>query len=364
MLQARRRESVATERRRAWGEILLMTNPESCLDLVQLMRSEVQRLPELFLERLKRLVPPQKWDETANTFAEAKPTTFRVNTLKASPETLREKLEHQNFRLEKVSWYADAFILRGGRLRELQETEIYQKGEIYVQSLSSMIPPLVLHPQPGETVLDLTAAPGSKTTQIACLMKGEGRIVANDNNRIRFFRLKANVDLQGARNVELSLRHGELFGRDFPESFDRILLDAPCSAEGRFNVREPATYKYWKPAKIKEMARKQKNLIISAVRALKPDGVLIYSTCTFAPEENEGVLNWLVGKFGGAIQIEKISLPMTNQTGGLAKWENETFHPSIRAALRIVPTATMDPFFLAKIRKATGLTGGRGYASF
>ncbi len=339
------------------------------------MRSEVQRLPELFLERLKRLVPPQKWDETANTFTEARPTTFRVNTMKVGaglprPQgtvtvPLQERLEHLGFRLEKVSWYPDAFILRSGRLRELQETEIYKKGEIYVQSLSSMIPPLALHPQPGETILDLTAAPGSKTTQIACLMKGEGRIVANDNNRIRFFKLKANVELQvGAGEprpqgetasplqIQLTMRPGELFGRDFPETFDRVLLDAPCSAEGRFNVREPATYKYWKLAKIKEMARKQKNLIISAVRALKPGGVLIYSTCTFAPEENEGVLNWLVGKFGGAIQIEKISLPMTNQTGGLAKWENETFHPSIRAALRIVPTATMDPFFLAKIRKA------------
>ena len=325
------------------------------------MRSEVQRLPELFLERLKRLVPRQKWDETANTFAEAKPTTFRVNTLKvgagfprpqgAVTTPLQERLEHLGFRLEKVPWYPDAFILRGGRLRELQETEIYQKGEIYVQGLSSMIPPLVLHPQPGETILDLTAAPGSKTTQIACLMKGEGRILANDNNRVRFFKLKANVDPQGTKNVELSLRPGELFGRDSPETFDRILLDAPCSAEGRFNVREPATYKYWKLAKIKEMARKQKNLIISAVRALKPGGVLVYSTCTFAPEENESVLNWLIGKFETAIQIEKIHLPLTNQAPGLAQWESENFHPAIRAAVRILPTATMDSFFLARIRK-------------
>ena len=217
-----------------------------------------------------------------------------------------------------------------------------------------MLPPLVLEPQPGETILDLTAAPGSKTTQMACLMKGEGRIVANDNNRIRFFKLKANVELQGAANVELSLRPGELFGRDFPESFDRILLDAPCSAEGRFNVREPASYKYWKLAKIKEMARKQKNLIISALRSLKAGGALVYSTCTFAPEENEAVLDWVIKKFsdrGKSLGIEKIILPLTNQIAGFVKWEGESFHPAVRDALRILPAPLVEGFFLARIRK-------------
>jgi len=316
------------------------------------MRSEVQRLPAEFLERLRKIIPPQKWDEVANTFTEAKPTTFRVNTLKARPEEVREKLEHQGFHLEKVSWYPVAFILRGGRLRELQETEIYQKGGIYVQSLSSMLPPLVLNPQPGERILDLTAAPGSKTTQMACLMKGEGEIVANDNSQIRFFKLKANVKLQDASNVKLSLKHGELFGRDLPESFDRILLDAPCSAEGRFLVGEPASYKYWKPAKIKEMARKQKNLLISAFRALKPGGTLVYSTCTFAPEENEGVLEWFLEKTDGQVTFEKITLAISNQMSGLSRWEGKDFPPAVRQSIRIIPTPLMESFYVVRIRKS------------
>ncbi len=315
------------------------------------MRNEVKRLPELFLERLKRLIPSQKWDAIANTFADKTPTTFRVNTLKASPEILKETLEHSGFRLQKIPWYPGAFILRGGILRDLQKTEIYQKGEIYVQSLSSMVPPIVLDPQPGETILDMTAAPGSKTTQMAVMMKGQGHLVANDNNQIRFFKLKANVELQGAANVTLSLKGGELFGRDKPESFDRILLDAPCSAEGRFNIHDPASYHYWKPAKIKEMSRKQKMLFASAFHALKPGGILVYSTCTFAPEENEGVLTWAFGKFKERMQLEKIQLPFHNQMSGILQWENQAFHPSVRASVRIIPNAEMEGFFIARVRK-------------
>ncbi|MBI2167272.1 MAG: RsmB/NOP family class I SAM-dependent RNA methyltransferase [Candidatus Omnitrophica bacterium] len=323
------------------------------------MKPEVRKLPELFLERLRRIVPSQKWDAVANTFAEPKPTTFRVNTLKAKPEVIQEKLHYLGFRLEKVSWCPGAFILRDGRLRELQETEIYKKGEIYVQNLSSMIPVLVLNPQPGETILDLTAAPGSKTTQMAVMMKGEGRLVANDNDRIRFFKLKTNVELQGASNVELKSYPGEQFGRHWPDYFDRVLLDAPCTAEGRFLAHEPSTYRYWKPAKIKEMARKQKNLILSAFRALKPGGTLVYSTCTFAPEENEGVLTWLLEKADQhKIPAELVEvrhappLPsIPNPMHGLSAWEEKNFHPSVRNSIRILPTVQMEGFFVASLRK-------------
>ncbi len=318
------------------------------------MRSEARVLPELFLERLQRIIPSQKWDAVANTFTEPKPTTFRANTLKVSPAKLRERLEHEGFGAETIHWYPEAFILHRGTLRDLQKTESYQKGHIYVQGLSSMIPPLVLNPKPDELILDMTAAPGSKTTQIGCLMKGQGRIVANDNNRPRFFLLKANVESQGIPNVELTLQYGESIGRKQPDRFDRILLDAPCSAEGRFQTREPKSFRFWKPAKVKEMVRKQKKLLWSAINALKPGGVLVYSTCTFAPEENEGVLSWALEKFSPAIELEPVSLPLTNQMPALARWEKEEFDPSVRKAVRILPILQMDGFFVAKIRKGKG----------
>lgn len=315
------------------------------------MKSEIRVLPEIFLERLSRIIPPHKWDSVANTFAEKKPTTFRVNILKISTDVVKRELEKQGFRSESVSWYPDALILKEGRLRDLQETQLYQRGEIYVQSLNSMLPPLILAPQSGENVLDLTAAPGSKTTQMACLMKGGGRILANDNNKLRYFRLKANIEMQGAKNVELSLRYGESFGKTHPGKFDRVLLDAPCSAEGRFDIHEPASYRYWKPSKIREMVRKQKKLFFSAILALRSGGVLVYSTCTFAPEENEGVLDWALEKFKDQIETETIQFPLTNQMPGLTSWEEHTFNPLIKKSVRILPTSQMEGFFISKIKK-------------
>jgi 16S rRNA (cytosine1407-C5)-methyltransferase len=314
------------------------------------MKSEVHSLPEAFLERLRRILPPQKWDAIANTFAQKKPTTFRINTLKATSSVVKEKLENEGFRLESVPWYPDAFIIREGRLRDLQEIEIYKRGEIYVQSLNSMLPALVLAPQLGENILALTAAPGSKTTQ----MQGQGRIVANDNNKVRYFRLKANVEMQGSKNVELSLRYGESFGRLHPQAFDRVLLDAPCSAEGRFDAYDPTSYAYWKPSKIREMVRKQKKLLLSAILALRSGGVLVYSTCTFAPEENEGVVHWALDRFKDEVEMEAIQFNLLNQMTGLASWEGQVFHPSIKKTVRILPNALMEGFFIAKLKKVNG----------
>ncbi|MBI2093707.1 MAG: RsmB/NOP family class I SAM-dependent RNA methyltransferase [Candidatus Omnitrophica bacterium] len=318
------------------------------------MRSELRQLPELFLERLRHVVPSSGWNSVTHSFIEAKPTTFRVNTLVASIEPIRQALSEAGFLTERVNWYPDAMILRRGRLRDLQTLELYRDGKIYVQSLSSMLPPLILDPQPGETVLDIAAAPGSKTTQIACLMKAQGRLIANDNNRIRFFKLKANVSQQKALNVELSLRYGETIGRSLPESFDRVLVDAPCSSEGRFLASEPASYRYWKPMKIKEMAHKQKRLLFSAISALKPGGLLVYSTCTFAPEENEAVLHWALERFAEMIEIEPFPLGFSNHLPGLTQWEGVRYHPTLSRARRILPTDEMEGFFIARLRKLKG----------
>lgn len=315
------------------------------------MRSEVRKLPDLFLTRLKKLVPSHKFDALANSFSQAKPTTFRINSLKTNAEKVREVLSSKGFQLSKISWNPNAFVLSKGRRKDLESTELYQSGALYVQSISSMIPPMVLQPLPGETILDLTAAPGGKTTQMAAMMGNEGKIVAVECNDIRFERMKANIQLQGAAIVEPVLGYGESFGNKHPEQFDRVLLDAPCSAEGRFLASEPSSYRYWGLHKVADAAKLQKKLIISALKALKAGGTLVYSTCTFSPEENEEVLQFALESFRDTAEMVPISQRLPNKMAGLSQWEGKSFHSSVQNAVRILPTAEMDGFFIARIQK-------------
>jgi len=322
--------------------------------ITQIYHDMNKGLPENFLERLTDIVGPSLFREIEKTFVE-RPTTFRVNIIKAKREDIVEHLNSNGFKIRQIPWYKDAFVLLNKTKRELCDLEIYEQGKIYVQSLASMIPPLVLDPQPGEKVLDLTAAPGSKTSQIAALMKQDGELVANDNNKIRFFKLKHNMEVLGV-NAKLRMEHGADLCREYPEYFDRILLDAPCSAEARFIDGDPKTYGYWKEHKIKEMAYKQRQLLFSAWTALKPGGTLVYSTCTFAPEENEVQISRLIER-NDDVEILDISAQGGPASGwkrlpAVKQWKNHQIHPEVvKKAMRIMPTKEIEGFFVCKIKK-------------
>lgn len=309
-------------------------------------------LPQKFIEKLQKIVPVNQWDKVLKTFATERPTTFRVNTLKAKPSSLKERLEPQGFKVENVTWTKEAFILRKGKQKDLEKTDLYTKGEIYVQGLSSMIPPLVLTPQLSETVLDLAAAPGSKTTQLAAFMGNQGLVLANDNNPIRVEKLKANLALQGATAARvLSPGDGGLVWRENFEKMDRVLLDAPCSSEARFQIEEPSTYGYWKEDTNRKMAKEQRRLFKSGFLSLKPGGIMVYSTCTFSPEENEMVLDWALQTYGGAMELVEIGIPLPAHTRGLIAWGDQQFNPAITRAIRILPTTDIEGFFVAKLQK-------------
>lgn len=311
-----------------------------------------RQFPPAFEAKLRRLIPHNQWDKTYKTFLEERPTTFRVNTLRTASAEVREKLQSDGFKLENVLWYKDAFILRKGKQKDPEKTDLYRTGAIYVQGLSSMVPPLVLAPQPGDKVLDLTAAPGSKTTQLAALMGNQGQVTANDNNAIRVEKLKANVALQGASIVTvLEAGDGGLVWKDRHESFDKVLLDAPCSSEGRFQLDVPSTYGYWREDTNRRMAKDQRRLLKSAVLSVKPGGTLVYSTCTFAPEENEMMVQWALDTYGDALEVEEIVLPLPAHTRGLTQWEGTGFHPSVARSVRVLPTPDVEGFFVVRFKK-------------
>lgn len=300
-------------------------------------------VPPLFLERLERILG----NSSAFEFLEyGKLGTVRVNTIKTNTIHIKEILENKGIYFRIVPWDPQALIVEPGTV----PSDLFEEGLLYSQGLSSLLPVLVLDPKPGDRVLDMCAAPGSKTTQMAALMNKEGLITAIEAVRGRFYRLKSVISLLGAGNVDVKMLDARRYRN--PGGFDKILVDAPCSSEGRFRTSDPESYAYWSPRKIKEMVRKQRGLLLSASRLLKPGGVMVYSTCTFAPEENEGVVDWLLRKTAGTLIADRVVLDNVATYPAIEEWEGRTYRQDVRNCVRVLPTKEMEGFFIAKfIRK-------------
>jgi len=308
-------------------------------------------LPEPFLQRLSRIVPPERFEDCVRSFREPLAVGARVNTLLAEREVVLEDLRTAGFEVHPVAWYPDAFWVPPQQREALLASDRVQNALVYVQNLSSMIPALVLAPQPGEEVLDLCAAPGGKTLQLAAMMQNEGHLVAVEAVRARFFKLRENLRRHGAGFVQTVQAEGEWVWKRWQARYDAVLLDAPCSSEARFRENEPNTCRFWSLKKIGDMVRKQKSLIYSAIRCLKPGGRMVYCTCTFAPEENEGIIAHALKKFGEAIEVLPLPLQVEGMVSALSEWDGHVFPDAIRHARRILPSSRMEGFFVCLIRK-------------
>lgn len=311
-------------------------------------------LPEKFVERLELLYPERELRGVLESFENQPVTSFRVNTLRAKTNEVKKQLEENGFELQEVTWYKDAFIVKNKSSRELSKTAAYNDGLLYIQNLSSMIPALALDPKPDERVLDIAAAPGSKTTQIASLMKNTGELVANDLSRKRMYRMKDNLEQYGVTNVTIENHAGETFWKRYPEVFKKTLVDVPCSMEGRIKSDDPKSYQDWSPKKIKQLSLLQKYVLRSAISATDVGGTIIYSTCTLSPEENEEVIEWVLkrvnGNTPGAISVEKIEIPNLTLQPGLSSWKKKDFIHAGQTS-RITPSKEMEGFYIAKLVK-------------
>ncbi|MEK6963433.1 MAG: RsmB/NOP family class I SAM-dependent RNA methyltransferase [Nanoarchaeota archaeon] len=267
--------------------------------------------------------------------------SLRVNTLKIQEEEIVKRLKKEGVKLEKIPflewgyWYEAEFSMGA--------TPEYLIGYYYLQEAASQLPVKVLNPKPGETVLDMAAAPGSKTTQIGQYMKNKGVIMALDENVHRLVSVRNNLERCGVTN-SIIYKKDARFIPDFKMKFDKILLDAPCS--GNF-----ITDKDWFGKKtidgIKERARLQKELLKAAVKVLKKDGVLVYSTCTLEPEENEMNIDWLLKKYP-ELKLEKVELEIGDP--GLTEVFGEKLNPELSKCRRLWPHKTQtEGFFIAKI---------------
>ena len=302
-----------------------------------------RKLPEKFVEDLYENYSPLTVDKILAGMAGERNTTLRVNRLKSNIQDIMNCLKENRIKFDRVLWYSDALILKEATEKQIQKLDIYENGGIYLQSLSSMIPPLVLNPKENEKVLDLTAAPGSKTTQMAAMMNNKGYILANELDALRCERLKYNIEKQGVTIVTVNNGRGEVVGKKYEAVFDKVLLDAPCSGEGRFLATDARTYRSWSERTVNELAKMQKKLLKSAWQALKSEGKMVYSTCTLNRKENEEVLEWAMQELG--IRIEPINLGVKNAVQAISEKDE------IRNAIRIFPSKETEGFFVAKLRK-------------
>ncbi|MNO30227.1 Ribosomal RNA small subunit methyltransferase F [compost metagenome] len=240
-------------------------------------------LPGSFMQRMKDMLGSE-YEQFAESYQETPYGGIRANTLKISVEEL---LALTPFTLEPIPWCPSGFYTEAGA--RPGKHPYYHAGLYYIQEPSAMAPVELLGVQPGDRVLDLCAAPGGKSTQIAAKLQGEGLLVSNDLHPERTKALAKNLELYGVRNGVVLNESPERIAAAFPGFFDRVLIDAPCSGEGMFRKDEDMV-KQWGPETPLKYAAMQREILASAAAALKPGGTLVYSTCTFATEENEGTI--------------------------------------------------------------------------
>lgn len=309
-----------------------------------------QKLPQDFVDNLYSYFSPLQADRILQGFAQDRLTTLRVNTLKTDVRTVMEQLKGVAIKFDRVLWYDDALVIKNRREKDLQELAAYQQGEIYLQSLSSMLPPLLLKPQPGDRVLDIAAAPGSKTTQMAACMKNRGEIVAVEVDKIRIQRLKYNLEHQGVSITLPVCGRGERIYKDYPEYFDKVLVDAPCSGEGLFVAKLSHTYRHWQEKHVRRCAALQRKLLASGISALKPGGRLVYSTCTINPEENEMNVAWALENYP-KMKLVAIKVPHSLGESALAQVGEKRLPGDLSKAVRIIPDHLMEGFFFCLLQK-------------
>ena len=310
----------------------------------------------LFVERMKKILSEDKdFQDYIEILKTQPPKSLRVNKLKISPKELRKKLEDKGWKVNQI-WpeYPEVMIteniLEPGEFGRSFE---HLLGYYYIQELSSMLPVIALQPEKNEFILDLCAAPGSKTTQIASQMENTGTIIANEVNLGRIKILSSNLERCGVTNTIITRKDAialckKLNNQGF--KFDKILLDVPCSGEGTLRST-PKTYVMWNPKTISNLSKLQKQIFKASLEILKKGGTIVYSTCTHAPEENEGVVSEILNEFKDSIKIEEIKLPVKFREG-IIKWENQDYNPKVKKCARIYPQDNdTEGFFLAKFTK-------------
>ncbi|MEW6509142.1 MAG: NOL1/NOP2/sun family putative RNA methylase [Bacteroidota bacterium] len=290
-------------------------------------------------------------DQFLNYINQPEQTYIRFTSSRFKEDGIKNRLSNYGIELLPVDGLPHAFkVVKGESVAG--KTLDFILGTYYIQSLSSMIPALLLSPDRNDKVLDLCAAPGSKTTQLAEMMGNKGTLIANEISIDRLKSLIHNIDKMNLINVCVLQGKGELISKSFNNYFDKTLVDAPCSALGIIQKKNEVS-NWWNEKKAKGLAEIQFKLLLSAIKACKVEGEIVYSTCTLSIEENELVLDKILNKY--PVELIDIELPVKSREA-ITRYKNKELNNSIKKARRILPwEINSDGFFIAKFRKTAEL---------
>lgn len=297
------------------------------------------KIPQFLIELLEKQYGKNLTRTIIQGYKKKRKVTLRVNTIKTSSEIVMNKLLEANINFEEVSWNKEALVITNADENDIRKLDIYENGEIYLQNLSSMLPPILLEPKQGENILDMAAAPGSKTTQIAALTNNASMITACEINGVRSERLKYNLEKQGVTCSYVMVTDSRRLDDFF--SFDKILLDAPCSGSGTIYEEDYNLDKTFTQKLITKSSETQLAMLKKAIKLLKPGGEMVYSTCSILDCENEMVVEKALK--GTNAEIIPIDYEQVRDIPNLPV--------KIPGTMCVCPNELFEGFFIAKIRK-------------
>ncbi|MEE2644737.1 MAG: RsmB/NOP family class I SAM-dependent RNA methyltransferase [Myxococcota bacterium] len=305
-----------------------------------------------YFERYRSII--NDWEAFQESIAAPLPCAGWVNPALAEQEEVFARLREDGFEVEELPWIPGAFRLPGlkSEARVGRRFE-FLSGQVHLQEEVSMLPVLALDPRPGERVLDLCAAPGGKSAQIAVRLGARGTLVCNDVEANRIRALRANQERLALANLSISLSPGGRLFSGQEGIFDKVLVDVPCTCEGTARKSGGLHFRGPTDSYREALVGVQKNLLLRALTLCRPGGRVVYSTCTFAPEENELVLQRALDRFGWErVEVERVDLGAFKRAQGLDHWAGLDLPPALRAAVRVYPHLNNSGgFFLASIRR-------------
>lgn len=301
----------------------------------------IKNIPNFLHEKLLKQYGEELTNKIIQGYSKKRLVTLRVNTLKSNMQRVKDVFISLGYQPKDVEWYKDALIIDNIKENEIRQLDIYNNGEIYLQSLSSMMPVMMLEPKQEENILDMAAAPGGKTTQIAAQTGDKAFITACEKNKIRAERLKYNIEKQGARRITVLTQDARDLDNFF--SFDKILLDAPCSGSGTICLDDEKLEKTFTQELVARSVKTQLEMLKKAITVLKSGHEMIYSTCSILKEENEENLSKILKT--GKVEILPIDIKKE-------EFKSIPLLPgSIEGTVCVSPNELYEGFFIAKLRK-------------